>query len=60
MNNKIKSIEEMAILWRDAENYFIATGNDDRKWLCFEYQKEMKLSESKTKELNDLLDTVGL
>jgi len=54
MRNKL--IENLLIRWRKAEDYFIQTENDCKKWECLDFQNKQNLTKEELKELNDNLE----
>ncbi|HUS48537.1 MAG TPA: hypothetical protein VMZ91_00085 [Candidatus Paceibacterota bacterium] len=55
-----KLIEKLAGDWRNAENYFLKTESDILKWKVQAKQKKANLTKQETKELNEILTSMGV
>ena len=55
-----KLIEKLGNMWRSAEDYFLETEDDTKKWEVKEYQDSMKLTKEEEKELNGILQSMGV
>lgn len=53
-------IEKLASMWRKAEDNFQETEDDKQKLEVLEYQKKLNLTTSEEKELNDILQSMGV
>ena len=55
-----KLVEKLAEMWRKAEDYFIETESDSKKWKVLEYQESLNLTKEEEEELNLTLDSMGV
>jgi hypothetical protein len=53
-------IDKLADLWRQAENYYIATGSGWQKDRLCRFQKSLKLSEKQINELEEICYSMGI
>lgn len=58
MRNKL--IEKLAMMWRNAENHYLETEDDSKKWKVKEYQDKQNLTDEEEELLYGICNGMGV